>query len=134
MVGVTPLFEAEPGGGQVVVTRFECGTLRRLVTIVALHLRLKFDVRRQASGFVGVKMLIDWRHRTMLSISLWHNIEDVYTMGRVDRHISAVRLPPRLGVRTTCGVFCFVGDWRKVMFQSVDSSRSPLRPVQADTT
>jgi hypothetical protein len=126
---MSPILETDPGGGQVVVTRFECGTLRALLAIRLLHVRLKHDVRRNAAGFVGVKTLADWRGRTLLSVSLWKDLDSVYTMGMVRRHVSAVRLPGRLGVRTTCGVFCFVGDWRRVMFQSPMQARSPLYPL-----
>lgn len=116
-------------GGQVVVTRFECGTLRGLLAIIALHLRLKVDVRRRARGYLGVRTLVDWRHRTLLSVSLWQDLDSVYSMGMVPRHVSAVRVPGLLGVRTTCGVFCFVGDWRRVMFGSAAEPRSPMYPI-----
>jgi hypothetical protein len=94
------------------------------------HVRLKLDVRRQARGFVGVKMLIDWRRRTLLSISLWKDLDSVYSMGSVPRHVAAARIPMGLGIETTCGVFCFVGDWRRVMFQSPVQPRSPLHSHQ----
>jgi hypothetical protein len=125
---VTPLLETDPAGGQVVVTRFECGSLLNLLAVLALHARVKRDVRRQASGFVGIKLLVDWRRRTILSISLWKDLESVYSMGNVPRHVSAARVPGGLGVQTTCGVFCFVGDWREVMFRGACIRRSPLHP------
>lgn len=124
---MTPLLEPDPTGGQVIVTRFECRTLPRLAWILLLHTRLKLDVRRQSSGFIGVKALVDWRMRTLRSISLWQDLDSVYSMGNVPRHVSAARVPRALGVETTCGVFCFVGDWRRVMFRSPSQSRSPLR-------
>jgi|SRR5450755_4118030 len=129
MARVNPVLVTEPGGGQVVVTRFECATLRGLLAVRLLHLRLKHDVRRNAPGFVGVRTLTGWRNRTLLSISLWKDLDSVYAMGMVPRHVSAVRLPGRLGARTTCGVSCFVGDWRRVMFASSVQSRSPLYPL-----
>jgi hypothetical protein len=134
MARVSPVLVTEPDGGQVVVTRFECATLRGLLTVRLLHLRLRRDVRRNAPGFVGVKTLIDWPSRTLLSISLWKDLDSVYEMGMVPRHVSAVRLPGRLGARTTCGVFCFVGDWRRVMFASSVQSRSPLYPLPPEPT
>lgn len=127
---MTPLLEPDVAGGQVVVTRFECGTLLKLASIMLFHVRLKLDVRRQARGFVGVKMLIDWRRRTLLSISLWKDLDSVYSMGSVPRHVAAARIPMGLGIETTCGVFCFVGDWRRVMFQSPVQPRSPLHSHQ----
>lgn len=124
------VLEADPDGGQVVVTRFESRSLAGLLTILLLHLRLKYDVRRQARGFVTVKIHLDWRHRTLLSISLWRDLDSVYSMGDVPRHVSAVRLPGGLGVETACGVFCYMGDWRRVMFGGTPTSGSPLRPLR----
>jgi heme-degrading monooxygenase HmoA len=121
--------ELDPGGGQVVVTRFECTALVGMLMIIALHLRVKRDVRRHAPGFIGIRLLIDWRRRTILSISLWQDLASVYAMGNVRRHVEASRLPAVLGATTTCGVFCFVGDWRRVMFGSVVDAQSPLRPL-----
>jgi hypothetical protein len=130
VAGVIPLLEPDLTGGQVMVTRFECGTLWNLLWILAMHMRLKIDVRRQSRGFVGVKGLIDWRRRTFLSISLWRDLDSVYSMGNVRRHVSAARVPPVMGVETTCGVFCFVGDWRRVMFRSPSLPCSPLHPIK----
>lgn len=121
-----PLIEPDITGGQVVVTRFECGTLRKLFWILAMHARVKIDVRRQSTGFVGVKALIDWRRRTVYSITLWRDLDSVYSMGNVPRHVSAARVPRVMGVETTCGIFCYVGDWRRVMFRSPSPPRSPL--------
>jgi hypothetical protein len=128
VAGVIPLLEPDVAGGQVVVTRFECGTLPKLLWILAMHVRVKIDVRRQSSGLVGVKALVDWRGRTVYSISLWRDLDSVYSMGNVPRHVSAARVPRVMGVETTCGVFCYVGDWRRVMFRSPSPPRSPLRP------
>ncbi len=127
---IDPLFELDPQGGQVIVTRFECGNLLALGAILALHYRVKYDVRRRAKGFIGVKTLIDWRQRSLLSISLWEDLESVYSMGTVTRHIVATRVPGRIGVKTASAVYCFAGDWRRVMFRSPHAApRSPLRPL-----
>jgi hypothetical protein len=131
---VSPLFEPEPDLGQVVVTRFECGSLSKLVAMLALHRRVKRSVRRHARGLIGVRTLVDWRRRTMLSISLWQDLDSVYSMGDVDHHVAAVRVPGSLGVATTSGVFCFVGDWRRVMFRSPSEPRSPLHPLPPSRT
>lgn len=124
------MFELDPSGGQVVVTRFECGGLSALLRILLLHRRVKKEVRQRARGFVGVKTLVDWRRRTMLSISLWEDLDSIYSMGSVQRHILATRRTGPLGVDTTSGVFSFVGDWRRVMFRSRIAARSPLRPLE----
>jgi hypothetical protein len=127
--GVEPLFDIDPAGGQVVVTRFECPNLFSLVVLALLHRRVRRDVRRRATGFIGVKMLVDWRRRLLLSVSIWEDLESVYSMGRVAHHVTATRLPGRLGVRTASGIFCYVGDWRRVMFRSSVFAASPLKPV-----
>lgn len=128
---MTPLLETDPAGGQVVVTRFECGSLLKLLAVRVLHVRLKLDVRRHARGFVGVKVLADWRRRTLLSISLWQDLDSLYSMGDVPRHVAAVRVAGTLTRGTACGVFCFVGDWRQVMFRGpANAKRSPLYPIQ----
>jgi hypothetical protein len=94
------------------MTRFECPNLLALVRLRLLHGRVGRDVRRHAAGFLGVRVVVDWPTRVMLSISLWEDLDSVYSMGDVPRHIVAARAPGRLGVRTTSGVFCFAGDWR----------------------
>jgi hypothetical protein len=127
-----PLLELQPEGGQVVVTRFECPTVLALLAIRIRHGRLKRDVRRQAAGFIAVRTVVDWRQRTMLSISLWQNLDSIYGMGNVPRHVAAARLPAQLGVATTCGIYYLVGDWRRVMFRSDVVARSPLFPLNHD--
>jgi hypothetical protein len=132
-VTVEPMFDLDPSGGQVVVTRFECPHLPALLMLLVLHHRVKRAVRRQAHGFLGVRMLIDWRRRSLLSISLWKDLDSVYSMGEVPRHVLATRVPDRLGVVTASGVYCFVGDWRRVMFGSECTARSPLQPLASQT-
>jgi hypothetical protein len=114
-----------------VVTRFECGTLTNLMIMLVVHARIKRDVRRHGGGLIAVKALVDWRSRVLLSVSLWPTIESVYSMGDVPRHVVAARLPRRLGVRTNCGVFCYAGDWRRVMFRAPVESRSPFVPSRS---
>jgi hypothetical protein len=116
-------------GGQVVITRFECPDLLRLVLVVILHLRLKLDVRRQATGYLGGTLLVQWRRRCLLSVSVWHDRDSLHSMGSVPRHVQAARLPGRLGIATACGVYSFAGDWRQVMFGRQTPPRSPLRPL-----
>jgi hypothetical protein len=96
--------------------------------IVLLHRRIKREVARLADGYLGATMLRDWRSRTVLSMSLWRDIESVYSMGEVPRHVHASRLPPRFGIRTQAGVFCYAGDWRQVMFGAGRPKPSPLEP------
>ena len=125
---MTPAFDLDPARGQVMITRFECPNLWTMLLIVLLHRRIKREVARLADGYLGATMLRDWRARTVLSMSLWRDIESVYSMGEVPRHVHASRLPPRFGIRTRAGVFCYAGDWRQVMFGAGRPKPSPLEP------
>ena len=129
MARVAPLLGLHPEGGQVVVTRFECGSLSALLAVRITHARLKRHVRRGARGFLGVTSVTDWRRRTLLSVSLWQDLDSIYSMGNVPQHVAAARLPRQLGVSTTSGIFCLAGDWRRVMFRSDVVTRSPLHPL-----
>jgi hypothetical protein len=132
MARVAPLLGLHPEGGQVVVTRFECGSLSALLAVRITHARLKRHVRRGAQGFLGVTAITDWRRRTMLSISLWRDLDSIYSMGNVPQHVAAARLPHRLGVSTASGIFCLAGDWRRVMFRSDVTTRSPLHRLDSE--
>jgi hypothetical protein len=110
----------------VVVTRFECPNLPVLLGLVLLHWRIKRAVHRHGKGLIGSRVVILWRRRTMLSVSLWPDLDSVYSMGGVPRHVEAARLPRRMGIRTTCGIYCFAGDWRRVMFRGDVTPRPPL--------
>jgi hypothetical protein len=116
----------------VVITRFECPNLLVLVYLLVLHRRVRRAVRDFADGFVTVQTSVEWRTRTLLSISVWQDLGSVYSMGKVTRHIMATRLPCRLGVRTSSGVYCYVGDWRRVLFRHDRAPRPPVRPVGPD--
>jgi hypothetical protein len=115
------------------VTRFECGSLRKLLYLMVLHHRVKRDVRRQAKGFVAGRMIVDWRDRVLLSVTIWQDLRSLYSMGGVPRHVIAARVPRQLGVATVSGVFCFVGDWKRVLFRADTAPRSPLAPTVPET-
>lgn len=123
---MSPAPTLDPGRGQAMITRFECPSLRAMVIIVFVHGRIKRQVSRLAEGYLGAAMLRDWRTRTVLSVSLWSDLDSVYSMGNVPRHVSGSRLPARLGVRTRAGVFSYAGDWRQVMFGAGEAKPSPL--------
>jgi hypothetical protein len=123
--------ELDASKGCVVITRFECQTLLRLLFLIALHRRLERDVTRHAKGLVGATAMVDWRNRTLISISLWSDLDALYSMGQVPSHIEAARLPRRLGIATSCGVYAFAGDWRRVMFGAQAQAQSPLQPLAA---
>jgi hypothetical protein len=129
-LSIEPATDPDLKGGRVVVTRFECGRLWSLLLILFLHYRVKRDVRRNASGLIGATKIVDWRTRCLLSISLWKDLESIYSMGHVKRHIVATRVPGHIGVLTTSGIYSFAGDWRHVMFGSNCEDRSPLFPLR----
>ena len=131
---MTPVIEPDLDKEQVVVTRFECPSFWAVLAVRLMHIQVKRAVRRQASGFVGIRLIIDWRRRTVLSISLWQDLASVYTMGQVARHIQATRIPPALDITTTCGVFCYAGEWMRVMFGGDRVTRSPLHPPATGAT
>jgi hypothetical protein len=116
----------DPTRGQVMVTRFECPNLFAMLVIVFLHGRIKRQVAQLATGYLGAVMLRDWRRRTVLSVSLWRDLDSVYSMGSVPRHIYASRVPARFGIRTRAGAFCYAGDWQQVMFGAGRAQPSPL--------
>ena len=107
--------------GQVVVTRFDCRTIPNVLRILALHRRVKPEVRRKADGYLGGKTVVAWRRRSVLSISMWRDLPSMYQMGKVDRHILAARVPARLGVTTSCGVYTYSGEWKHLMFRTPDT-------------
>jgi len=123
---VNPTFDFDPTRGQVMITRFECPNLSAMAIIVVLHTWIKRQVAQLAEGYLGAVMLRDWRSRTVLSISVWRDLDSVYSMGNVSRHIRASRFPHRLGVTTRAGAFCYAGDWRQVMFGAGQPKASPL--------
>lgn len=69
----------------IVVTRFECPGLWALLVLLVLHKRLARDVRRHATGFLGTSLMVGWRTRTLLNVSLWQDMDGVHSMGRVRR-------------------------------------------------
>jgi hypothetical protein len=112
--------------GQVVITRFECPSRWRLLRVLAMHFWVKKEIRRVAEGYVGGTTLIDWKQRTLLSFSLWRRLDCIYDMGDSNRHIKASRVPARLGVSTSCGIYAYSGDWRQIMFGTSLAAPEPL--------
>lgn len=117
---------AQDPRGQVVITRFECRTLANLVTVLLLHIRIKRAVRRVAAGFLGATPVVLWRSRTVLSVTLWTDLESIYAMGGVDRHITAARAPSKLGIATSSGIYPFGGDWKNLLFGAAVAEFDPL--------
>lgn len=102
--------------GAVVITRFACPSRWTLLVLLVMHRRMRRQVERHADGFVDVLWTADWRHRTLLNVSLWTDQNSIYSMGRVTRHVNAARLPSRLGIRTDGAVYPSAGDWRRLLF------------------
>jgi len=123
---VTGFERASDPRSQVVVTRFECPSLGRLLIILAKHYRLKREIRRVAEGYLGGTVLVHWKQRTLLSFSLWRSLDSIYDMGRSNGHIEASRVPARLGVATSCGIYPYSGDWRQIMFGAPVTANEPL--------
>jgi len=113
-------------GGSVVVTRFSARSLPRLLYLLALHLSLKRDVLSSCPGCVGAAPIVDWRSRTMFSVSLWRDIDAIYDMGEVTRHVAASRIPRGMGIKTRCGIYTFTGDWRRLLFDVPAIDVDPL--------
>jgi hypothetical protein len=111
---------------QVVITRFECPDLFTVLRIFRRHRRIKKEVRRVAAGYLGGTTLIQWRRRTLLSFSLWDRLDSIYDMGEVQGHIVASRVPARLGVATSCGIYSYSGDWRQIMFGTSVAAAEPV--------
>jgi hypothetical protein len=103
-------------GGAVVVTLFACRNLRDILVIWWLHHRVKPGVRERTRGFLGVRLYIDWRRRTVRSVSLWADPAYLYDMGEVREHVAAVGVPGQLGVATACGIYMYEGEWTELMF------------------
>ena len=85
--------EPTDGGGRVVITRFDCRNRRTILLFLLVHSRIKRDVRQECPGFIAASRVIIWSDRTLLSITLWRDLDSIYDMGGVPRHIFASRLP-----------------------------------------
>jgi hypothetical protein len=105
---------------------FEAQSLWALLAIIRMHRPMRKAVEGTVEGFLGIRLSVDWRERRLRSISLWKDLQSLYGMGSVREHVEASRLPAQLGVRTSCGVFKYAGDWRTVLFGPGWSSSSPL--------
>lgn len=115
----------------MVITRFECQSYYALVLVRILHHRIGRDVHRYAKGYLGGTTLIRWRQRLLLNFSMWDDLGSIYDMGQVTRHVSASRVPYRLGVATSCGIYTYRGDWRNVMFATpTPAAEEPIHPIQ----
>ena len=123
---MTPSERASDHRGHVVITRFVCPSRTRVFFLMLMHFRIKRKVRKVAGGFVGGTSVVLWQQRAMLSVTLWRHLDDIYDMGKVKQHIEASRLPPQLEIQTTCGIYSYSGDWRKLMFGTEDISADPL--------
>jgi len=125
-----PLLDRAGEGGAVVVTMFDCRSRRNIVLLWWLHRRLRSHVRARAKGFLGIRLYIDWRRRVVRSVSLWADPPSVYSIGDVPAHVAAARIPPRLGIQTSCGMYTYEGACSAVMFGVTPNPRpNPLTGV-----
>lgn len=109
-----PRLPAHPGA--VVVTRFRCSTLVNFALLLCLHRWIKKYIRRDTVGLVGVALLVIWSKRTVISISLWQDVDSIYSMGQCEKHITVSRIPRRLGIDTDSHIFSCAGEWKQVLF------------------
>ncbi|MFJ8544424.1 hypothetical protein ACIRFH_20795 [Streptomyces sp. NPDC093586] len=117
---------ARDSRGHIALTRFECRTALNVVVVLLMHMRIKREVRRVAPGFVGAAPVVLWKDRTVLSVTLWRTLESMYAMGEAQSHIRASRVPSKLGIRTTSGLFPYRGDWKNVLFEATVADIDPL--------
>jgi hypothetical protein len=114
-------------GGAVVVTLFVCRTRRDIALIWWLHKRIKPAVRAHASGFLDVRLIIDWRRRLVRSVSLWTDPAHLYGMGKVSEHVAASRIPAVRGIETSCAIYTYEGQCMPLMFGATPGEKpSPL--------
>jgi hypothetical protein len=117
----------DPAGGVLVVTRFDCDTLPRLVYLRLVHLVLSRRIRRAlGETLLFVSTFTELRTRRVTSVTAFARLEDLYRMGTVGDHIKGAKLVARKRFRTSAGLFPYAGDWRHVMFDSAAHSPSPL--------
>ncbi|MFJ6854158.1 hypothetical protein ACIQM3_27180 [Streptomyces sp. NPDC091271] len=123
---MNPYTKARDPRGHIALTRFECRSALNMAVVLFLHARIKREVRRIAPEFVGAAPVVLWRHRTILSVTLWRTLESMYAMGEAQSHILAARVPHKLGIRTTSGLFPYGGDWKNLLFEATVTDVDPL--------
>jgi hypothetical protein len=116
----------EPSKGVVVVTRFDCGTLWRLILMRVVHVVLGRRIRRGLDGLLFTSTITDVGSRRVISVSAFGTLDDLYQMGSVADHIKGAHLVARLKLRTSGGIFPYGGDWRHILFGAPGQSPSPL--------
>jgi hypothetical protein len=119
----------EGADDRVVVTRFECGSLAKLLALSVLHMFIRRAAIRDTQGLVVSTSHVSWGSRTLVSVSLWRSLRDVYSMGQCREHVIAARIPHRWGIRTACAMFRVEGDWRNIMFGASMTYRSPFKDL-----
>lgn len=108
----------------MVITRFDCPTYRHLLVIRLLHAVLGRRIRAKLDGLLLSHTTTDLRARRVVSVSVFRELGDLYQMGSVTTHVNAARIPPKLGVKTSGGVFVYAGDWRKILFDAGREARN----------
>jgi hypothetical protein len=113
-------------GGVVVVTRFQAKSRFGLIYLRFLHRRVNNDVQRASTGYLGGKLVTNWREKYALSVTLWSSLEDIYDMGGVGSHIIAARRAGNLGLHATASLFPFWGGWSSGLYGGAPSETSAL--------
>lgn len=126
MSGAAGRCRADPSGGVLVVTRFDCGTLWRLAFMRIVYAVLESRIRRRLDGLLFISTFSDIRSRRVISVSAFGSLDDLYQMGSVTDHIKGAHLVSRLRFPTSGGIFPYAGDWRHILFDLPAQSPSPL--------
>jgi hypothetical protein len=124
--GAAERLRVSPAEGVVVVTRFDCPDYRRFVVTRVIHSILGRRIRAAVRGLLFSVTFSQIRRKRIISISAFADIGDLYQMGSSKTHIRAAHIVPRLGARTSAGIFPYSGDWRSVLFGIPGQSAPPL--------
>jgi len=110
----------------VVVTEFECDSLRACLGVWLRFVRGTRSIARAASGLTFSGTTVSWRDRRVVSVSGWEATESVYSLGWSRRHVEAVRWAVRhSGIRTRSVLFESAGDWRQVLLRDRHRRKTP---------
>lgn len=105
------------------VTWFECKTPLQRWVVRWFHRVVGREVRARIPGYVGTSLFRPRNSAHLVSISMWEDQACMVRMGSVASHIRAARVPGRLRVKTTGGIYQYNGDWRTVLHGDYGESR-----------
>jgi hypothetical protein len=121
VTSVPPGSDQGDSGGCVCVTLFR---FRRSFPSLRFRIAHATIARRARTepGFSGAAMIRAGRGE-VLSISLWHSVAALRSLGEVGEHVSAVRNSSRIGVVSAqSGVYLLCDDWRSLIADRIDGA------------